>query len=914
MRLLISSAVFCVLFWSVSTTHLTVTSHWPGGYTANICITSSAPTDCGWRAEVEFQPPINLEIQDATIASSEILSSSAQFSLIHKEHTKTLSAGTDRCFGIVARVSGGQDLQQNDVTFTGRFVEICNPGHSSYFIPESWHGGFIGKLCMTTTTAVCGWQVTMTFSPAITKIKSLWDGNIQQPASGNTVVVDDAGYNRDIEAGGQVCFGFDTAINGVHVSKATMSITGVFSRAGICDPNAGHSSYSIPESWHGGFIGKLCMTTTTAVCGWQVTMTFSPAITRIKSLWDGNVHQPASGYTVVVDDAGYNRDIEAGGKVCFGFDTAINGVHVSKSSMSITGVFSKIGICDPNAGHSSYSIPESWHGGFLGELCMTTTTAVCGWQVTMTFSPAITKIKSLWDGNVHQPASGNTVVVDDAGYNRNIEAGGKVCFGFDTAINGVHVSKATMSITGVFSKIGSCDPTPGAGRYNYQDVLHKSILFYEAQRSGVLPQNNRIPWRGDSAVGDQSPNGRDLSGGWYDAGDFVKLNLPMAFSTTTLLWGLIRFKDGYVASGELANMYDSIRWPLDYFIKCWEDQNNVYWAQVGNATLDHDYWGRPEEMSMARPAFSVTTSSGGSDVSAETAAALAAGSIAFRTEDPSYSATLLSKAISLYDFAYNHRGTYTNSVPAADAYPSTAYNDELCWGAAWLYKATGDATYIQKAHEFAFTDSGEFSWDDKIRGCQVLLYEIAKERNDVTNENTFRTDIDNFLTSWMPGGSIQQTQCGLGWIGQWGALRYAANSALIALIAAEDGIKTTSFRTWATKQINFMLGDNLNHRSYVVGFGNNPPVRPHHSSSSCPDVPAPCGWNEFSSSSPNPQTLHGALVGGPALDESYQDVRSDYIQNEVACDYNAGFQSALAGLIHLEDSSQLPAVTPPSGC
>ncbi|XP_041377748.1 endoglucanase 4-like isoform X2 [Gigantopelta aegis] len=691
MRLLISSAVYCVLFWSVSTTRLTVTSHWPGGYTANMCITSSAPTDCGWRAEVEFQPSINLEIWAATIASSQIRSSSSKFSLIHKESTDTLNAGTDRCFVIVARVSGNQDLQQSDITFTGSFVEICNPGHSSY---------------------------------------------------------------------------------------------------------------SIPESWHGGFIGKLCMTTTTAVCGWQVTMTFSPAITRIKSLWDGNVHQPSSGYTVVVDDAGYNR---------------------------------------------------------------------------------------------------------------NIEAGGKVCFGFDTAINGVHVSKSTMSITGVFSKTGSCDPTPG--RYNYKDVLHKSILFYEAQRSGVLPQNNRIPWRDDSAVGDQSPNGRDLSGGWYDAGDFVKFNLPMAFSTTTLLWGLIRFKDGYVASGELANMYDSIRWPLDYFIKCWDEQNKVYWAQVGDANADHNYWGRPEDMTIARPAFSVSTSSGGSEVSAETAAALAAGSIAFSTEDPAYSATLLSKAVSLYDFAYSHRGTYTNSVPASPFYTSyNGYNDELCWGAAWLYKATGDATYIQKAHEFAFENSDEFSWDGKIRGCQVLLYEIAKERNDVTNENTFRTDIDTFLTAWMPGGSIQQTQCGLSWIRQWGPLRYAANTALIALIAAEDGIKTTSFRAWATKQINFMLGDNLNHRSYVVGFGNNPPVRPHHSSSSCPDVPAPCGWNEYSSPGPNPQTLHGALVGGPALNESYQDVRSDYIQNEVACDYNAGFQSSLAGLIHLEDSSQLPAVTPPSGC
>ena len=32
----------------------------------------------------------------------------------------------------------------------------------------------------------------------------------------------------------------------------------------------------------------------------------------------------------------------------------------------------------------------------------------------------------------------------------------------------------------------------------------------------------------------------DLTGGWYDAGDFVKFNFPMAYSVTTLAWGMLR--------------------------------------------------------------------------------------------------------------------------------------------------------------------------------------------------------------------------------------------------------------------------------------------------------------------------------------------------------------------------------------
>ena len=60
-------------------------------------------------------------------------------------------------------------------------------------------------------------------------------------------------------------------------------------------------------------------------------------------------------------------------------------------------------------------------------------------------------------------------------------------------------------------------------------------------------------------------------------------------------------------------------------------------------------------------------------------------------------------------------------------------------------------------------------------------------------------------------------------------------------------------------------------------------------------MPAPCDWDQFDSSAPNPHVLYGALVGGPDRHEHYVDKRSDYIHNEVACDYNAGFQSAVAG-------------------
>jgi hypothetical protein len=68
--------------------------------------------------------------------------------------------------------------------------------------------------------------------------------------------------------------------------------------------------------------------------------------------------------------------------------------------------------------------------------------------------------------------------------------------------------------------------------------------------------------------------------------------------------------------------------------------------------------------------------------------------------------------------------------------------------------------------------------------------------------------------------------------------------------------------------------------------------------SSCPDAPAVCDWNAFNSPDPNFLVLTGALVSSPDED-NYVDDRSDYVKNEVATVYNAGFQSTVATFVML---------------
>ena len=126
----------------------------------------------------------------------------------------------------------------------------------------------------------------------------------------------------------------------------------------------------------------------------------------------------------------------------------------------------------------------------------------------------------------------------------------------------------------------------------------------------------------------------------------------------------------------------------------------------------------------------------GSDLAGETAAAMAAASIAFKKKNPSYSATLLKHAKSLYTFADKHRDTYTSEIGDAAAYYKSwsGFGDELAWAAAWLLKATGDKQYQTEAEkhftEFSKQLTGrplQFGWDDKTAGVQVLMAELTKD-------------------------------------------------------------------------------------------------------------------------------------------------------------------------------------------
>lgn len=545
---------------------------------------------------------------------------------------------------------------------------------------------------------------------------------------------------------------------------------------------------------------------------------------------------------------------------------------------------------------------NGWGNGMRGEIVITNQgdKEVTDWRVSFRLPASVDQLK----GGVIVQHEGDRYTVDAEPRNRRIPPHKTASLNFlatpgDQILQRLIVKPSFKPIPELpRENPGSSQQAPkyslASAKLNYAEALQKSLYFYEAQRSGRLPANNRVAWRGDSALGDGHENGVDLSGGYYDAGDHIKFTFPLSATLTVLAWSGIEYKDGFSRSGQWTQHLETIRWGTDWLIKAHAAPNELY-AQVGEGELDHAYWGAPEQMSMPRRSFKITRELPGSDLAGEAAAALSAAAIVFREKDPAYSTRLLEHARQLFAFAIQFQGRYSDSVPAAQPFykSHTGYWDELVWAAAWLYRATGQKSYLAQAealyqkHLQGKYQPSTLNWDDKRLGAAILLAQL-------TQKEEYRKDAEAVLDFWTigyEGRRIYYTPGGMAWLAAWGSLRYAATTAFLAFVYADTVDQNKDlYRNFAVRQINYILGDNPLKRSYMVGFGSNPPVNPHHRG-------AHGSLNgDINDPAVNTHILYGALVGGPKQpdDNAYADDRTDLHGNEVALDYNAGLTGALA--------------------
>ncbi|XP_059640320.1 endoglucanase 16 [Cornus florida] len=439
----------------------------------------------------------------------------------------------------------------------------------------------------------------------------------------------------------------------------------------------------------------------------------------------------------------------------------------------------------------------------------------------------------------------------------------------------------------------------GGGDIDYKDALKKSILFLEAQRSGKLPSNNRLSWRGDSALQDGKDVNVDLVGGYYDAGDNVKYGLPMAFTVTTLSWAAIFYGPELKAAGELQNVHAAIRWGTDFFLKASSKRNRLY-VQVGDPELDHQCWMRPENMQTPRTVLRIDQNTPGTEIAAETSAAMAAASIAFRGSDRAYARQIRNKAKLLFEFAKKYKGTYDGECPFYCSY--SGYNDELLWAATWLYIATKKPVYLEYIQEDSISAHvAEFSWDLKYAGAQVLLSKLCWEGQK--GLESFKQQAESFICSVLPDSPYHQvfvSPGGLIHLRDGANTQYVTGTAFLFSVysdllakynqqvkCGDKQFNSAQLMDFAKQQMDYILGKNPKKRSYMVGFGNNPPMQPHHRGASVAKysanqaVSCPMSFVYFyNKNNPNPNELTGAIVGGPDRYDNFVDQRWESAMTE----------------------------------
>ncbi|XP_047066916.1 endoglucanase 16-like [Lolium rigidum] len=491
-----------------------------------------------------------------------------------------------------------------------------------------------------------------------------------------------------------------------------------------------------------------------------------------------------------------------------------------------------------------------------------------------------------------------------------------------------------------------------AAPHNYEEALRKSLLYFEAQRSGRLPHGQRVSWRDHSGLTDGLEQGVDLVGGYYDAGDHVKFGLPMAFTVTMLSWSLLEYGGDVAAAGELAHALESIKWGTDYFIKA-HTQPDELWAEVGDGDTDHYCWQRPEDMTTSRQAYKVDREHPGSDVAGETAAALAAASMAFRETNPHYAHLLLHHAQQLFEFADKYRGKYDSSIAEVKSYYASVsgFHDELLWAALWLHRATGRAAYldyvVDNAHEFGGTGWAitEFSWDVKYAGVQLLATRLLlngehSERHRATLE-LYRAKADHYMCANMGKNAadednVERSPGGMLYVRQWNNMQYVTSAAFLLSVysgylsgstsegaavatCAAGPVAAEEMFAHARTQVEYVLGSNPRGISYLVGYGAKFPARVHHRAASIVPykdrkefIGCAQGFDDwFGRRSANPNVVVGAIVGGPDRRDRFRDDRQNYMQTE-ACTYNTAPMVGMFAMLNrvTREQSSLPTTSP----
>ncbi len=284
-------------------------------------------------------------------------------------------------------------------------------------------------------------------------------------------------------------------------------------------------------------------------------------------------------------------------------------------------------------------------------------------------------------------------------------------------------------------------PTFAIGRGAYGKAHEDLLGFMRQQRCGYNPFLDSVCHQRDGrSFYGPMPDSTflDVSGGWHDAGDQLKYLITGSNATARMLLAYElagnRFGDATNQLGQpgpngIPDVLDEAKWGLDWLHKMHPGPNQLI-HQVAD-DRDHRGWKMPSEdnadygwgQNGYRPAYFATGSPQGlaeykseatgiANLAGRFAAAMAMAYRVWVAEggDSAFARNSLRAGREVYAMGKRKEGYQQgNSYGAPYRYSERTWADDMEWGAAELFKATGEPAYLQDAIRYARM-AGPTSW------------------------------------------------------------------------------------------------------------------------------------------------------------------------------------------------------------
>jgi len=420
----------------------------------------------------------------------------------------------------------------------------------------------------------------------------------------------------------------------------------------------------------------------------------------------------------------------------------------------------------------------------------------------------------------------------------------------------------------------------------YKNVAEKLLDFFKVQRCGYTdPYLHDVCHISDATSlienGKVINKSMDLTGGWHDAGDYVKFLNTTAFATYMLLFSYdfdpIKFGFDNNKNGT-PDILEEAKIGLDWLLRCYVEKNKLV-VQVQDLN-DHEVgWRLPEDdlLQFNRPAFIGS----GKNLIGIYSAALALGARIWR--DKFFYKEFSDKCLQTAEKIYSHR----NSSVDVDSSGSGMYLDKyfegkLALGAVELFITSSKENYLIDAKIYADSAGSDYwwSWGDVN---SLAHYRLTKF------DSKFQDYIKNNLVHF---SKTKETNLfGKGVSPTWGTnvtlLGITLQNILWKKLSNDNSFDTVSFI-----QKDYILGRNPWGLSFIYNVGKKYSKNFHHQISFLKGQ-LPGGFaagpatSEFIKGYKIPYEQQDRLSIFQTSDAAYRDDRMDFITNEPTITGNA---------------------------